>query len=222
MKSSLVDILIRPDAFFRNVITQKASLKIPALIILAGGIVGALYGYLIGKVTGQMMSSIMPGMEMIIAISTIAGGLAGTFIFWGIWAAVIFAFSVVFKGQGDFRSTFKVIGYGYLPQVFGTIITLIFALDYIPRVSVPRISATAAQDPQVITDAVKTLMHNPAMMELTQITMLITIVFLLWSAHIWIFGMQHARRLSPRDAALCVGIPVVAYILYMIYNLGVM
>jgi hypothetical protein len=47
-------------------------------------------------------------------------------------------------------------------------------------------------------------------------------VFLLWSANIWIFGMQHARKLSPRDAALCVGLPVVIYILYMVYSVAVM
>ncbi|MFA6333826.1 MAG: YIP1 family protein, partial [Methanoregula sp.] len=60
-----------------------------------------------------------------------------------------------------------------------------------------------------------------AMLELTQITSLIAIVFLLWSANIWICGLQQARKLSPRDAALCVGIPVIAYILYIIYTLGV-
>jgi hypothetical protein len=44
---------------------------------------------------------------------------------------------------------------------------------------------------------------------------------MLWSAHIWIFGMKHARGLSPRDAAICVGVPVVLYVLYLTYNLGV-
>jgi len=69
-------------------------------------------------------------------------------------------------------------------------------------------------------------MNDPAMMELSQIAMIITIVFLLWSANIWsaniwIFSMQDARKLSPRDAALCVGIPVVLYILYMVYSMTV-
>jgi hypothetical protein len=62
-------------------------------------------------------------------------------------------------------------------------------------------------------------MHDPAMMEMTQIASIISIVFLLWSANIWISGMRNARQLSERDAALCVGIPVVLYILYMIYTM---
>jgi len=63
-------------------------------------------------------------------------------------------------------------------------------------------------------------MHDPAMVEFIQITSLVTIVFLLWSANIWIFGIRHTRKLSPRDAALCVGIPVVLYVIFLIYKLG--
>ena len=48
MKQTIIDLLIRPGAFFQNAMNEKESLKFPALIVLAGGIVGALYGYLIG------------------------------------------------------------------------------------------------------------------------------------------------------------------------------
>ncbi len=221
MKHSIIDLLIRPGAFFQNAMNDKESLKFPALVVLAGGIAGAMYGYLIGGLTGQLLNAIMPGMETIIALSTVLGALIGTFVFWIIWAGVMYAFSFAFKGEGTFKRTLEFVGYGYLPQVFGTLITFIIALDYIPRIHVPQLSAAAAQNPDLITDAVKTLMHDPAMMELNQIAMIISMVFLLWSANIWIFGLQHSRKLTPRDAALCVGIPVVGYILYMVYSLTV-
>jgi hypothetical protein len=222
MKNSIIDLLIRPGAFFQNAMNDKENLNFPALIVLAGGIAGALYGYLIGGLTGQLLNGIMSGMGTIITLSTVLGALIGTFIFWLIWAGVVYAFSFVFKGEGTFRRTLEFVGYGYLPQVFGTLITFLIALDYIPRIHVPQLSAAAAQNPELITEAVKALMHDPAMMELSQIAMIISMVFLLWSANIWIFGMQHARNLSARDAALCVGIPVVAYILYMVYSMAVM
>lgn len=217
MKHSLFDILIRPGAFFEDAIAEKESLKIPGLIVLVLGIVSSLYGYLIGGLTGKMMAGLIPGMESIIAISTILGALLGIFIFWMIWAGVFYLVSVVFKGNGTFKRTLEFVGYGYLPQIFGAILTLIVAMQYIPRVIVPQIATNAAEDPQLIQEAVNALMHDPAMMEMTQITSIISIVFLLWSANIWIFGLQHARKLSVRDAALCVGIPVVVYILYVIY-----
>ncbi len=222
MKHSIIDLLVRPGAFFQNAMNDKESLKFPALIVLVGGIVGAMYGYLIGGLTGQLLGGIIPGMGTIIVLSTAIGALIGTFIFWVIWAGVMYAFSLIFKGEGTFRRTLEFIGYGYLPQIFGTLITFIIALDYIPRIHVPQLSAAASQNPDLIAEAVKALMHDPAMMELSQIAMIISMVFLLWSANIWIFGMQHARKLSPRDAALCVGVPVVLYILYMVYSIAVM
>ena len=219
MKHSLFDILIRPGAFFQDAIVEKESLKIPGLIVLAMGIVSAVYAYLIGGLTGKMMAGLIPGMESIITISTIFGALFGIFVFWGIWTGVFYLISSLFKGKGTFKRSLEFIGYGYLPQIFGAIFTVIVAIQYIPRVIVPEITTAASEDPQVIMDATKALMHDPAMMEMTQIISIISIVFLLWSANIWIFGMRNARQLSERDSALCVGIPVVVYILYMIYTM---
>jgi hypothetical protein len=220
MKHSLIDILIRPDVFFQNILGEKESFKIPVLIVLVLGIVSAVYAYLIGGLTGKMMAGLLPGMESIIAIFTILGAFIGIFIFWVIWTGVFYLVSSLFKGSGTFKRSLEFIGYGYLPQIFGAIITVIVAVQYLPRVIVPQITSAAAQEnPQLVQEAVKVLMHDPAMMEMTQITAIISIVFLLWSAHIWISGMKNARHLSVRDSALCVGIPVVAYILYIIFTM---
>ncbi len=219
MKNLILDILIRPRAFFQNAIAEKESLKIPGLMVLTLGIISAVYAYLIGGLTGKMMAGLIPGMESIIAISTILGALFGIFIFWGIWTGVFYLISSLFKGKGTFKRSLEFIGYGYLPQIFGGLLTIIVAILYIPKVVVPEIPAGAGQDPQLIQEAIKSLMHDPAMMEMTQIISIISIVFLLWSANIWIFGMKNARQLSERDSALCVGIPVVVYILYIIYTM---
>jgi len=217
MKNSLLDILVRPRAFFQNAMAEKENLIIPGLIVLALGIVSAVYAYLIGGLTGKMMSGLMPGMEAVVAISTVLGALFGIFIFWGIWTGVFYLISSLFKGKGTFKRLLEFIGYGYLPQIFGALLTVIVAILYVPKVIVPGITSAAAQDPQLIQDAVKALMQDPAMREMTQITSIISIVFLLWSANIWISGIRNARQLAERDAALCVGIPVVVYILYIIY-----
>ena len=222
MKYSFFEVLIKPGEFFKAAIDEKESFKIPGLILLVLGIVTAINAYLIGGLTGKMMAGLMPGMESIIAISTIIGAFLGIFVFWVVWAGVFYLVSLLFKGQGTFKRSLEFVGYGYLPQIFGAILTSIVVLQYIPRVIVPRITSAAAQDPQLIQDAIKALMHDPAMMEMTQITLLISIVFLLWSANIWIFGIQKARNLSTRDSALCVAIPVVAYILYLVYTMVVM
>jgi len=219
MKKSLVNILIHPTTFFEDTSAEKENLKIPGLIVLILGIISAVSAYLIGGLTGKMMAGIIPGMESIIAVSTILFAFVGVFLFWVIWTGVFYVISSVFKGKGSFKRSLEFVGYGYLPQILGVILNVIVALQYIPRIIVPQISSSAAQDPQAIIDATNALMHDPAMREMIQITSLISIVFLLWSATIWIAGMRSARQLSDRDSALCVGIPVVAYILYIIYTM---
>lgn len=222
MVRSLLNILISPSAFFADLKGEKEeSFTWPLVIVLLGGIAAACYGYLLGEVSGQMMAGALPGIDALVTISSTIGALIGIFIFWLVWTAVVFALSMAFKGQGSFKQTLQVIGYGYLPQVIGTVITVIVAFEYVPRIVVPHVTAAMMQDPVAMQGITTALMHDPAMMELTQITSIIGIVFLLWSANIWIFGLQKARNLSPRDAALCVGIPVIAYVLFMIYSLGV-
>jgi hypothetical protein len=219
MKHSLIDILIRPGEFFHAAIAEKESLKIPGIIVLTLGIVSAVYAYFIGGLTGKMMAGLMPGMESIIAISAILITLFWVFLTWVILTGVFYLFSALFKGKGLFKRSFEFVGYGYLPQIFGVILNIIVAFQYLPKVIVPQITSSATQDPQMIIDATNALRHDPAMMEMTQIISIISIVFLLWSANIWIFGMRNARQISERDSALCVGIPVVVYILYMIYTM---
>ena len=73
---------------------------------------------------------------------------------------------------------------------------------------------TSLTDPAAITKATMQLLNDPVMREYLQVTGLVTVIFLIWSANIWIFGMKHARELSVRDAAITVGIPVAAWIIY--------
>ena len=283
MKHSLIDILIRPGAFFQDAIAEKESLKIPGLIVLAVAIVGALTAYFVSSPTAKMMDGISSGLGALTIVGALMVGFIGAFVFWILWTEIFFIASMIlrkelipgfnrefigttlvlsgiflliltsllqqkatttidtisillsllsllaliaiiisifiFLSREKFIRPLEFTGYGYFPQIFGAIFTVIVAIQYIPRVIVPEITTAASEDPQVIMDATKALMHDPAMMEMTQIISIISIVFLLWSANIWIFGMRNARQLSERDSALCVGIPVVIYILYIIFTM---
>jgi hypothetical protein len=228
MSHVITDILFRSDAFFEKTVAEKdASLKKSLFIVLAGAFSSAVFGNVYGGPSMKMMSALVPAeiaslMDIIGIAGILITVLITTLLFWLVFTGVFYILSGFFKGTGSFRQCLRITGYGFFPQIFGALISLIAALVYIPRVIVPQISQAATQDPQMIQDTFKALMHDPAMMELTQVTSLISIVFLLWSANIWIFGIKHARNLTPRDAALSVGIPVIAYVLYITYNLGVM
>ena len=221
MDNSVLKTLINPDKFFQERINEPESLKIPALIVLVSAIIGAAAAYLMVTPTVKLMGSMLAGMEIVIILAAVIATFVITFVSWLVFTGIFFVLSTLFKGKGTFNRTMEIVGYGFLPQIIGGIITAIVALEYIPKVMVQSIPA-GTTDSQVILDATTNLMRDPAMVAFTQITTLISIVFLLWSANVWIFGIQHSRRLSMRDAALCVGIPVVLYIIYTIYKLGAM
>jgi hypothetical protein len=222
MNVSYKDLIINPNQFFAMVMSRKENLKIPGLIVLAAGVIAAVNAYIVGGITAKMMGQLMPGMDTIIAAGAVAGAIIGTLMFWLIRSGVIYALSAVFKGSGGFQRTLECIGYGYLPQAFGTLITLVAATQYVPKVHVTELSSAALQDPAMIETAIKAMMQDPAMRELSQISSVVTIIFLLLSANIWIFGIRNARMLSLKDAAICVLVPVIAFSIYTIYQMTVM
>ena len=59
---------------------------------------------------------------------------------------------MAFKGTGVFNRTLEFVGYGFIPQIFGSLVTLIMAVYYLPMIQVPVVNSF--QDPVVIQNAV--------------------------------------------------------------------
>ncbi|MFZ1126661.1 YIP1 family protein [Methanoregula sp.] len=215
MASYLFDLLIKPDAFFQKRMAEKENLVKPALIILAGAILGAVAGYLTSSLTSKMMGWAGLGTGFAVAFSVI-GAFIGIFVTWAIVTGIFYVISLVFNGNGSFFRCLGVIGYGFLPRVIGSLIIFVVTIVYIPLISVPQIAPESLKNPQAILGATKTLMSDPTMIQFSRITMAVSIIFLLWSAYCWIYGMKHARQLTLRNAAICVAVPVILYIIYVV------
>ncbi|HVP94413.1 MAG TPA: Yip1 family protein [Methanoregulaceae archaeon] len=212
MMQNIIDILIRPDSFFRKRIASEENLKIPFLLVATAGVVGALYGYEAGSLTGRMFAGAGAGVSQLISVSSVVGAFVGVILFWLIGSGVFYLISMAFKGTGTFNRTLECVGYGFIPQIFGSLITLASAFYYLPMVKVPEIKSLT--DPVLLQNAVTRLMNDPAMLELTRISVVIGVIFVLWSANIWIYGIKYARSLSFRDAAITILVPVIIYIVY--------
>ncbi len=215
MIQNIIDILFRPDSFFAKRIASEENLKIPFLFVAITGIIGAIYGYLVGSMTGRMFAGAGAGMTQVISITSLIGAFIGVMLFWLIGSGFFYLISMAFKGTGTFNRTLEFIGYGFIPQIFGSLITLAAAWYYLPMVQVPVIRSLT--DPVLIQNAVTRLMTDPAMVELTRISAVIGVIFVLWSAHIWIHGIRYARNLSFRDAALTILVPIIIYIIYTLF-----
>jgi hypothetical protein len=217
MANGVMEVLVRPDAFFSRLIQGEVSLKVPGIIVIIGAIFSALTAYVVSGptvklISGAAGSSAAGAMGIIGMAGAVFAFIFFILIWWLIMGGVFHAISAAFKGTGSFKRTLQVQGYGLIPQVISTIIGFFLALYYIPLVKVPVLGSLT--DPAAITKATSQLLHDPAMREYLQVTGLVTIIFLIWSANIWIFGMKHARGLSVRDAAITVGIPVAVWIIY--------
>ena len=211
-------LLVKPDAFFSDLNAEPKDLGIPALFVLTGGLIGAVSAYLMAGPTGAMMSGLLPGMELIMGIIAAVAAVIGSFVFWVVIAGAFYLVSIPLKGQGSFGRSLEVVGYGYLPQVFGAVIAALVSIVYVPNIQVPSLSSSALEDPQAIHAATAAIMQDPAMVTLRHVSAVVSAVFIIWSAYIWIHGMKEARGLSLRDAALCVGVPVVLFMVYLIYS----
>lgn len=216
METTIISLLISPRDYFREHPQVLDSLKLPVLIVVATAIVGAISGFEIGSLTGTLMSQGLGGFGTIIAAISGVAAFFGGILMWVIAAGIFLLISMVFKGTGPFRKVLAAVGLGMIPQLLGGIVTLVLTFVYLPMVQVPVLKSI--QDPAAIQAAVQALLNDPAMKELTRLSSVVSIIFLLWSANIWIFGVKEARSLQTKHAAITVLVPVVVFIIYTLYT----
>ncbi|MDK2889729.1 MAG: hypothetical protein PWR21_361 [Methanoculleus sp.] len=209
MDTGFLRVLLNPGRFFEARMQDEPSLKIPALIALAIGLIGVVPAVLMANITTAMLPAEMQGLGVLITIFSAAVAFIGGFLAWIIYGFVFYLVSMFFKGEGDLKRTVEFTGYGLLPQVFGGIIGTYFSYQLLSGLNVPPMTS-----PEQIAEFSESLVNILTTDPLAQIAGLASILFLIWSANIWVFGMKYARNLSTRDAALTVGIPVGLYILY--------
>lgn len=215
MEIGFLRVLFDPGRFFESRMRDEPSLKVPALIALVIGVIGAVSAALAANMfvgilpaEAQAIGVLMVGFAAVVAV-------IGGFLMWFIYGIVFYIISMAFKGEGSLARTLEVTGYGFLPQIFGGIIGALLSYQIIANLTLP-----IARSPEEIAAVTENLAHVIATDPLAQIAGVVTILFLAWSANIWVFGMKHARNLSTRNAALTVGIPVGLYIIYLLITLA--
>jgi hypothetical protein len=222
MNTGFLRVLLDPRRFFEERIKNEPGLKVPALIVLVYALIGAVAAALTVNVIiallpaeAQAFGAIGVAFAAVGVAFAAVGAVIMGFLSWIICAAVFYIVSMLFGGEGSFTRTLEVTGYGLLPQVFGGIIGTAFSYQVISNLTIPPIT-----NPEQIAEVSESLAGIIAADPLTQIAGLVGILFVLWSANIWIFGMKYARNLSTRNAALTVGIPVALYIAYILITLA--
>ncbi|RXE56864.1 hypothetical protein ABH15_01540 [Methanoculleus taiwanensis] len=204
------DLFLNPRAFFDAKKAEGESLKVPVLIVLAIGIVSAISAYVLALPFLEYLPPEVAGLGPVFAAFGSVVALIMAIVMWVVFAGVFHGISALLGGEGSFKRTLAFVGYGYAPQVIGTAIYVVFVYLFMANLQLPPASAISA-DPTIFAD----LMKDP----LIQIGGIISLLFVLWSANIWIFGVRAARNLSLKNAAITVGVPMALYILYVLFTL---
>jgi hypothetical protein len=205
-----IQALINPRAFFKEMDLAEESLKLPALIVLAIGIIGAVSAYLVTGLTIQMLPVEAQAFGIIMLGIGAVSAIVVAFIMWGIIAGVFYVLSLAFKGEGTFNRTLSYVGYGFLPQIIGGVITTALVYSFISTVRIPSVT-----DPELIEGVLLAMFQDPMM----QISGVVGLLFFIWSANIWVFAMASARNLTMRNALITVGVPVALYVIYSLFTL---
>jgi len=212
----MLEVLTNPDKFFETRKKGEESLKLPVFVVLISGIIGGISAFLSSSIMIEAMAKTLPpeaqGFMSFMPIGSAIGAVIASFIAWLIIAAVFFGISCIFKGEGKFKRTLEFVGYGYIPTIIGGLISAVLVYNFVTTVQIPPITIT---DPTEIQEVITPLMKSPMML----LSSVVSILFMLWSANIWVFGLKHARNLSTRNALITVAIPVAAYILYSVYRM---
>ena len=212
MVSSILLLFTDPDGFFRRDMMEWSDLKTPAFIVLIAGIIGAASAYLVSRTMLQIFPGNLQTATGLVAVVGVAGAIVGIFLAWVAYTTVFHVISMLFMGKGTFAGTLAVVGYGFLPTIIGSLIGLLLFWYYLPTLQVGPVS-----DVMDIQSATTAFTHAPVF----QMVSMIGIIFLLWSANIWVYGLRYSRGISLRHAVMTVAMPVVVLIVVNLVTSGV-
>ncbi len=197
----MANLLTNPDRFFAELSGRDPNLRIPAAIVLLAAIATGIYIAAVECVATPSPSGAAVSFTGSSVAASVIGGLIIMLVSWLLYAGVFYAISTLLKGVGSFRRVFEFTGYGFIPAIIAPVIGLAAVMAVYPGIDF------SAIDPQLMK---QTLMQHPFM----KASDIAGIIFLLWSAVIWIFGVKHACNVSRRTATVSVVLPVAVYLMY--------
>jgi len=193
------EILLRPEEYFRSYSLEEKGWRLPLLVVFCVGIFAGIAAWLASSIVLPLLPPEARSMGSLIGIIVFLSAAIGIFLLWIGFALAFYVISHFLKGTGSFKETLAVVGIGYLPQVFGTLLTTIIMAVYLPTIRITSIAG--------IEDAMGS---SPIVM----MSGILGLIFLLWSANIWIFGVAKVRSLEKKQAIFVVGLPVFLYLIY--------
>lgn len=203
-----IKLLTNPDGFYEREVAEGPGLLEPTLVVFLAAIAAGLSGLVyIAETMSSLPDTVEPIAVTGFMIGTVAG-ILGQFTIWFMYAGAFQLVSERFGGTGEFRDTFKAVGWGFLPAIFAGLLsagTMYLAIQ----------NATLPQDPQAVQTFSQQLRQRP----IFDVANVVSIVFTLWQAFIWTFAIKYVRDIEFKHAAITVAVPVGISVLWNVYTI---
>jgi hypothetical protein len=207
MLDDALQAITDPAAFFEGRGDHPGA-RGPALVVLAVGIVGLLSALPVFLFVYRSVPSGARGFFLVGAGAGVVGALVGPFVIWLLYAGAFHLLTALFDAEGEFRDTFLLSGWGFLPRLLASLVSgaaLLVALTGASPAATPEATRTVAAD----------LRGRPLVRAASAVGILTT----LWSGYVWTHAVAAARSVSVREAAIAVAVPVTLAIAYSLFNL---
>jgi hypothetical protein len=196
----MLEVLTNPNGFFHKKINENVEMKTPLIIMAAMIVVNAIIAALIAQKTMEMIPEVAEYASIAMGFAVI-GSIFGVMFNWLIYSGIFHLASMIFNGNGEFRRVLEFTAYGFIPSILGSAISAYYTL--------PVYNNLNFSDPLMMEEI---LTSSPSI----KIATVIGLIFLLWSANIWVFALSYSRNISVKNAAIIIGLPVLLYILYVL------
>jgi hypothetical protein len=124
--------------------------------------------------------------------------LGRPFVIWTLYATAFHVLSGIFGGEGSFRRTFLLPGWGFLPRIPVEFLSVVATWTVVEHVPEPELYATYEYLMQIQT--------HPLLSVPTAIGLVVTV----WALPdlLWVYAVMHARNVERWKAVIAVNIPV--------------
>ncbi|WP_456420116.1 Yip1 family protein [Methanocaldococcus infernus] len=212
---NIKELILNPNNFFKNLANREVSLKTPFLIVLTFSVFMSIYTYYTTSTMFKIFPSDMQGIMSMMMIISATSALVGGFVSWIIIAGIMHIISMIFKGEGSFKRTLAFVGYGFLPNIIGLLISIPITYYFLSNAHIPTLTMEQLQNPEVLKQVIKSMF--PKSMLYTNL--LIGLAVTLWNLYIWTYAIKYARNLELRKAFIVALIPTLLFGLYQLYKI---
>lgn len=200
----MLQFLFHPNTFFVKKKNQKANYKYPLIIM---GIM-MFFSLISTRILMGKIELTIYDISLTLQQITLMGlGLAlvtlEILVKWILLTLIFFVLSYFLDGNNTIGRLFEFTSYGFGPLIFAYLLDIIFSAGIFYS------SLDSSPGNTIVLET--SILSNPYAMA----SNIITSMFLIWSAIIWIYAVYHCLNISFKKAIIIVSIPVNLYIFYI-------